>query len=234
MVLLFQVYLYRTSKGGCANGNLMGRINRSDLVGQKFNMLTVISFSHRNGYQKYWLCKCDCGNEKSILQGNITSGYTKSCGCHHASVMSLMNTKHGEAGKNTITKEYTIWAGMIGRCTNQNSSNYNRYGGRGISVCERWLQFENFIADMGRCPDGHSLDRFPDKNGNYEFNNCRWATAKEQAHNTRRNKWLEYNGRKMILQDWAKELKTHHTNIIQRLKKSSFEHIVEDLKRKAS
>lgn len=113
---------------------------------------------------------------------------------------SIRNT-HGRAG----TRTYNIWCGMKRRCEDARDSNYHKYGGRGISVCGDWsASFEAFVSDMGEAPDGMSLDRFPDGNGNYEPGNCRWATALQQARNTRRNRHLTINGETKILSEWAK------------------------------
>lgn len=101
------------------------------------------------------------------------------------------------------TKEYSIWASMKGRCQNPKDKNYHHYGARGIKVCERWQKFENFIADMGPRPEGMSLDRYPDNNGNYEPGNCRWATWAQQHRNTRRTHFITHLGRTLCLSDWA-------------------------------
>lgn len=107
---------------------------------------------------------------------------------------------------NTYPAERAAWHSLKNRCGNPNSSRYSRYGGRGITVCERWFSFENFLADMGPRPSAeHSIDRI-DVNGNYEPSNCRWATAAEQSRNTSRNQWLTLNGKTQCLSDWAKEI----------------------------
>lgn len=114
--------------------------------------------------------------------------------------------KHGHSRRlaGGATKTYKAWASMMARCNISTASGYANYGGRGIRVCERWHEFQNFLADMGECGDGMSLDRL-DVNGNYEQSNCRWATASEQARNTRRTRHIEFGGRTQCLSDWANE-----------------------------
>ena len=172
----------------------------TDLVGQKFGRLTVIKQGGRTntGVIK-WLCRCECGKEKEIIGTNITRGLTTSCGCYSTE----SHTKHGMSGG----PEYLSWQHMKDRCLKPESESYPEYGGRGICVDPRWLGdkgFENFFADMGPRPDGTSLDRWPNnKDGNYGPGNCRWGTAGEQMRNTRRNHWIEYNGERKVLADWA-------------------------------
>ena len=116
------------------------------------------------------------------------------------------NTTHGHAGSKFKTKTYLAWVRIKGRCYNPKNKKYPIYGGRGIKVCKRWMKYENFLKDMGDCPDPKlSLDRI-DVNGDYCKKNCRWATSKEQSNNRRACKYLEFNGKKMTYQQWAEEL----------------------------
>lgn len=159
---------------------------RNDLTGQIFGRLTVAwpAGKTKNCGHVLWLAFCSCGEFVTVWSNNLRSGRTQSCGCLGREQI----TKHGHARGYRVTPEYMSWAAMLQRCTNPNTSNYSRYGGRGVTVCDRWTGehgFENFLADMGLRPEGTTMDRFPDKNGNYEPGNCRWATAKEQARNTR-------------------------------------------------
>jgi len=160
----------------------------TDISGQKFGKLTVLSFYGRKQSRKYWNCICECGSVKEYRQTSLNFGTSKSCGCTRMKNMKLASllslTKHGKTSKGN-SKIYRIWANMITRCTNPKSTNYKYYGGRGISVCDEWKIFINFYNDMGDCPDGLTLDRI-DVNGNYCKNNCRWADWETQCKNKRK------------------------------------------------
>lgn len=187
------------------------------LAGKVFGKLTVIRFMGsviRSGKRrKTWLCKCECGDEKVIEHDQLTRGKSVSCGCYRKKIGKIHNTKHGLRQ----TKEYRVWAGIIQRCNNPNCNRYKDYGGRGITVCDRWLKFENFIADMGMKPSPkHTMDRI-DNDGNYEPINCRWATDEEQRRNRRDNRWIEYNGQRKIVADWAKDLGITRENLASQL-----------------
>ena len=173
-----------------------------DLIGQNFNRLTVIQESGRNKFgQIEWLCLCDCGNEVSVVRARLKGGHTQSCGCLLLEWVKTDKRKHG--GRHTA--EYHIWLDMKQRCSNPNNIGYPNYGGRGIKVCERWMNFENFISDVGKRPSPrHSLDRYPDMNGGYGPNNFRWATRDQQQNNVRKNIWIEFGGVKMTRSNWAK------------------------------
>ena len=158
----------------------MGR-NAIDMVGMKFGRLKILRREGSNKHGKaLWLCACDCGNT-SIAEGvSIRKGVTRSCGC--------LAKPHGEY----LSSEYRTWADMKNRCLNTSIKHYKDYGGRGITVCDRWKNsFKNFIDDMGHKPkEGrYSIERI-DNSGNYEPSNCKWADDLEQKQNTRKNKWF--------------------------------------------
>lgn len=168
-----------------------------DLVGKKFNLLTVLKYSHGNEkHQSYWDCVCDCGNNTKVRGSNLKGNSTKSCGC----LQKEKITKHG----NCNTPSYYAWVGMLQRCTNKKSRAYGNYGGRGITVCDKWINFKGFYEDMGEKPEGLSLDR-KNNNGNYCKDNCKWSTPKEQANNRRSNINITYKGKTQNITKWEKE-----------------------------
>jgi len=153
-----------------------------DLKKKRFGKLVIIDKSKKQDKfgNMYWWCQCDCGKSTYVSTGNLKSGNTKSCGCLNREKGSKKRIKHGMAR----TRIYKVWFAMKNRCQNPNVWNYERYGGRGIRVCDRWQNFINFWFDMGDRPEGTTLDR-KDNEGNYEPGNCRWATPKEQQQNMR-------------------------------------------------
>lgn len=158
-----------------------------------------------------WLCQCDCGRQLTVLSNNLSRGYTKSCGCLRHNRLKT----HGLSKSRT----YAIWRAMRMRCANMKDASYPYYGARGIKVCERWRSFENFLADMGKRPSPeYSLDRYPDNDGNYEPGNVRWATQKEQSNNTRHNVWIEFNGERRTVRQWAKTMRINECTLHRRLR----------------
>lgn len=175
----------------------MRKITYIDMAGQRINFLTVLGLSDKtNSSQvKYWYCECDCGEIKEVKGTDLRSGVVKSCGrCSHY--------KHGLyvfAGRHRLTN---IFTGMKGRCYNSKARSYPRYGGRGIYICEEWLQDSRKFYDWALAngyEDHLSIDRYPDNDGPYAPWNCRWATQKEQDNNKSTNKLLELNGEVMTL-----------------------------------
>lgn len=167
---------------------------RSKMIGDRFGKLIVLAEDEPrrppNGApQRRFRCRCDCGTEMVVTGGHLRSGHTLSCGCIKAERtrhLGHKNCRHGEAAART--PEYLVWKSMFTRCDNPKAHNFKYYGARGISVCESWRQsFSNFLRDVGRRPSQqHSIDRYPDNDGNYEPGNVRWATDAEQNSNKRR------------------------------------------------
>lgn len=154
-----------------------------DITGERFGFLVAERVVRRDYSHSYWECWCDCGTLSIVTLNNLRRGKQVSCGCQAVAIASAKSFKHGLINTST----YGIWAAMKNRCLNPNVKAFKDYGGRGITVCDRWMDFRNFVADMGERPDGLSIDRI-DNDGNYEPGNCRWTDRFTQANNTRRQK----------------------------------------------
>lgn len=182
------------------------------LTGRRYGRLRVASKDlERSGKHTYWICECDCGVKKSICSSNLTSGRTKSCGC-----LLALNGRYTKTHGLSKSREYQVWHGMFARCENPKSKSFQNYGGRGISVCERWQRFENFLKDMGRAPTGKSIDRI-DNDGDYSPESCRWATRKQQSQNRRMRKTLTLHGETKRLFEWSAERKIKYSTLRSRL-----------------
>lgn len=187
---------------------------RRDLTGMKFGKLAVDSYYGKNKHsQNLWRCFCECGSERFVASTSLLTGKTVSCGCHRVAIFVARNTTHGMSR----SREYCAWEHMISRCYNPENDRFSDYGGRGISVCSRWMDFENFLEDMGVRPDGTSIDRYPNNDGNYEPGNCRWATVTEQQRNMRSNRVIEHDGKILCLSEWADVLGINVWTIASRL-----------------
>lgn len=156
----------------------------NDLTGKVFGRLTVLERGDIKSGKTYWRCRCACGNELSIRGTSLSLGLSESCGCLKNEVCGARTRTHGHTA-NGRSGTYISWMAMHARCKNPKHKQYENYGGRGIKVCERWDTFANFLADMGERPDDKTLDR-KDANGNYEPDNCRWATNSQQQKNKRK------------------------------------------------
>ncbi len=177
-----------------------------NLTGRKLGRLTVIRRLENQGQFVVWECVCECGNTHVAKSRDLLNGDTKSCGCLQPDTVRAAMTTHGHTTGGTTSTEYHSYTGMLARCYNPSHKNYYRYGGRGITVCARWLEsFENFINDMGPKPKGYSLDRLDNDQG-YAPENCEWRTAKQQCRNTRRNIFLTLDGVTKCLSEWSEYL----------------------------
>jgi hypothetical protein len=186
-----------------------------NILGDRYNRLTVIEFDRlEKNKGAFWKCRCDCGTIKVIYSGDLRSGNTKSCGCYFKEIAGKQSITHGKTKDNKISGSYRSWRCMKARCTNPKNNQYYNYGARGITFCDRWNKYENFLEDMGERPDGYSLERI-DPNRNYEPENCCWILNKEQAKNTRKTVWVILNGEKMIQADAARKLNKNPTIIYE-------------------
>lgn len=174
-------------------------------TGQKFGKLTVIRGAGHQGRGRMVEAQCDCGNVTTANIDNIRNGHTTSCGCQKV-LSGVSRAKHGHSRQGARSQTYQAYRDMRTRCENPNYPEFHLYGGRGITVCERWRQgFEFFLADMGESPKGMTLERDRVNEG-YAPDNCRWATPAEQSVNKRNNVFIEYGGRRQTVSQWAAEL----------------------------
>lgn len=197
--LLLTLALYQNTKVMAKKQNLTGKV---------YGKLTVISLSDKKvSYGRLWLCQCNCGQLTNVSTANLNSSHITGCS-------ACRGIKHGLHN----SPEYRSYFSMKQRCYNKNYNYYKIYGGRGIIVCDRWLNsFENFFSDMGCKPSKkHSLDR-KEVNGNYEPSNCRWATPTEQANNKRNTIFLEYKGESLTRYQIAKKYNIRLTTLQYRL-----------------
>lgn len=167
-----------------------------DLTGKRFNRLLVLSFADIRNNAARWNVRCDCGTDKVVMGMNLVNGHVQSCGC----LTKDMLTTHGM----TKTRVFRTWSSMRNRCQNTQNRAFPNYGGRGITVCERWNTFEDFLADMGEPMKGMSLERI-DNNKGYSPDNCRWANASDQNNNRRTCVLLEFAGKTQTIAQWSKD-----------------------------
>jgi hypothetical protein len=174
-----------------------------DITGQRFGRLTVLRRDFMSGAREVmWECACDCGGTRVTRGASLRRGLTRSCGCLAAEASAARMTTHGQS----YSRTYQAWQNMISRCYYPTTRHFERYGGRGITVCARWRDsFEAFLEDMGDVPDGAELDRKAN-DGDYEPSNCHWATRSEQMRNTARTILFTIAGETLCLKDWAARL----------------------------
>lgn len=191
-----------------------------DITGERFGRLIVLRFSHKRERKPYYICQCDCGNVVAVNGYNLIKGNTISCSCYHREVAAagakMHNTKHGMYG----TRLYSIWKTMLKRCANRNHVSFANYGGRGISVCQEWRDFKNFMdwAKSNGYEDNLTIDRI-DANKNYCPSNCKWSTMVEQENNRRNNHYLEFNGETHTIAEWSRLCNVPYATIYARLKR---------------
>ena len=208
----------RTTSCGCYHLELL-RVKKIELTGRRFGRWTVIKLSRysqtKGRKHPYWLCRCDCGTEKEVIESGLLSGANQSCRCLNRERTSASNSKHGRSR----TSEHRIWCGIKKRCNCPTDHAYENYGGRGIRVCQRYSEdFAAFLQDMGSRPSNrHSINR-KENDGHYSCGQCteclsngwtfnlEWATSKTQSQNTRRNHLLTWNGKTQCISAWAEEL----------------------------
>ncbi len=192
-------------------------VNTPAEIGKRFGRLLVLE---RNGTAKsgeiIFLCRCDCGNETRSWGTTLRDGTTKSCGCLNREKITKSLTKHGNCSRKRATPEYNSWSAMMARCRNPKCPEFHYYGGRGITVCERWNDFRNFLSDMGQRPEKTTLDRIK-VNLNYDPSNCRWATSETQSNNCRSNILLECFGKTQSVAQWAREVGLKRQALLSRL-----------------
>jgi hypothetical protein len=194
-------------------------------TGDRFGRWTVVAQAESSSTGRKWLCRCECGRERKIRQEMLRMK-SRSCGCLKAEKLSarmqVQARVHGEGNHHygKETPEYRTWLGINARCFCPSNPAYKDYGGRGITICDEWHHsYLSFLSYVGRRPTpSHTIDRFPNNNGNYEPGNVRWATQTQQCRNKRNNRYLTANGRTMILVEWAQLLGVCHSTIINRIK----------------
>jgi len=208
----------------------MGKI--IDLTGKRFGKLTVIkrikSSIEPSGRKRVrWLCKCDCGNITYSSGDNLRENKSLSCGCERKNTLKEIRTTHSMTG----TRIYNIWGHMIQRCNNPKNKHYKEYGERGINICSKWLNFQNFYKDMGKSYKEHckkygekdtTIDRVS-VNGNYEPSNCRWATRKTQSNNTRANHFITYNNETLTMAQMAEKYNLPKGTLSSRLNRDKMD-----------
>lgn len=198
------------------NTNSCGCLRSPPLTGQRFGRYTVGVRVQKGDGRAWYEVVCDCGTTKVIGAKHLRDGTVVSCGCLAAEQTRTRSTTHGC----TRLPEYKVWSGLFDRCHNPKNKDYANYGGRGITVCDRWRLFENFLADMGprpTTPGKWSIDRI-NNDGNYEPGNCRWTVTRVQCRNMRTNRIIDHNGRRLTMAGWADLLGVHQDTLYDRFR----------------
>lgn len=186
-----------------------------DLAGRRFGRLMVQARANDPGRHTMWHCLCDCGAARIIRASHLTGHLIQSCGCLSADRARMRNSTHGATKGYKPTPTYVAWKCMHKRCSNPSPREFPNYKGRGISVCQRWSDYENFVADMGEKPPGLTLERV-DNDGNYGPGNCVWATPKEQSRNRRVVHKMEWEGRSVAVSAVCEILGVSHKRVARR------------------
>lgn len=196
-------------------------MNKSkDITGRRFGRWSVIKRAKNNaGGTAQWLCRCSCGTERVVRGTELRYGASTSCGCYNREISRNVcierNFKHGMSK----SREHRIWKSMTQRCYNPKAPSYKQYGARGITICKRWREsFAAFLQDMGRCKPDESIDR-KNNDGPYCKRNCRWASYVQQCSNTRRSKFIQFNGVRHTQAEWSRKTKIPPMTIIMRLRR---------------
>lgn len=196
-----------------------------NLSGSRFGRLVVLFFSRErktcpsasrpSGHYRYhYMCRCDCGGLVEVCSSHLQNGDTSSCGCLQRERASVSNVTHGATvGGRSLA--YNSWLSMRSRCDPKNKEKYPTYAGV-VAICPEWQDFDVFVADMGECPSGHSLDRI-DNDGNYEPTNCRWASYSTQAENRRSTRFYTHNGQTLCMKRWAEKIGISRTGLKYRM-----------------
>jgi hypothetical protein len=185
-----------------------------NVIGRKYGKLTVFQEVEKNPHGKrQFICRCECGGSRKVNLGCLNSGYTNSCGCLRRQQARLnCPPKHGKSN----SPVFHVWRSMKSRCYNPKNASYLHYGARGIKVCDRWMNFQNFLEDMGEPKKGLSLDRI-NNNGNYEPSNCKWSNWNQQARNRSNNRRITHKGKTQTLVEWCEELGLNFATVSGRL-----------------
>lgn len=191
-----------------------------DITGQKFGRLTVLHADGRIRSEVAWVCRCECGAVVRTTKNHMSSGNTQSCGClakENSSARAVVHGRYKAPSGSYKVAAFACWKAILKRCLDEQSEDWPRYGGVGITVCEQWMSFENFLADMGDRPSKkHTVDRIDGTKG-YEPGNCRWATRRQQSDNRTVTVWVEHDGQKRSIREWSELTGLNYATIKSRI-----------------